>query len=139
MVRTRLDTVVTVKERVEERAGQALARAESVVSSAQARAEEARRVAAQDNRMRADVSQWEVTELAHHRALVDARRAQRELESAQRTASSARDQYLSAHRAAEVVRRVADNRREETARELNRLEDKALDEAAGLLFVRKAG
>ena len=56
-----------------------------------------------------------------------------------RSAAQARDQYVSAHKAAEVVRRVADHRREEVARELNRAEDKALDEAAALLFVRKAG
>lgn len=139
MVRTRLDSVVKVKETIEDRAGQALARAETIVTDARAKADDARRLASQDFRVRADVSAWEVTELAHHRAVAEARKAQRELEVAQRSAAQARDQYVSAHKAAEVVRRVADHRREEVARELNRAEDKALDEAAALLFVRKAG
>lgn len=138
MVRTRLDSVVQVKERVEEKAGQALARAESAVTVARARVEAARRAAAQDFRSRADISQWEVTELAHHRAMTDAKKAQKDLEALQKSALVVRASYLSAHQSAEVVRRVADSRREEAVRELNRVEDKALDEAASLLHFRRA-
>jgi flagellar biosynthesis chaperone FliJ len=139
MVRTRLDSVVKVKEIVEEKAGLALARAESAVTVAKERAEEARRLASQDFRVRADISQWEVAELAHHRAVSEAKKAEKDLEAKQKSAAVVRTSYVSAHQAAEVVRRVATNRREEAERELNRLEDKALDEAASLLFVRKAG
>ncbi|MDP1830391.1 MAG: flagellar FliJ family protein [Archangium sp.] len=138
MVRTRLDSVVQVKERAEDRAGQALARAESAVTAARAKVEEARRAASQDYRSRADVSQWELTELAHHRALTDAKKAQKDLEALQKSALTVRASYITAHQSAEVVRRVADSRREEAVRELNRVEDKALDEAASLLHFRRA-
>lgn len=138
MVRTRLDSVVQVKERVEEKAGQALARVESAVSAAKAKVDDARRAASQDFRARSDISQWEVTELAHHRAVADAKKAQKDLEALQKSAQTVRAQYLSAHQSAEVVRRVASTRREELTREQNRAEDKALDEAASLLFFRRA-
>lgn len=139
MVRTRLDSVVKVKEVVEEKAGVALAHAETAVTAARTRVEDARRLASQDFRARSDISQWEVAELAHHRAISDAKKAQKDLEAAQKSAAVVRTQYVSAHQAAEVVRRVATSRRDEAIRELNRVEDKALDEAASLLFVRKAG
>jgi flagellar export protein FliJ len=139
MVRTRLDSVVKVKEVVEEKAGVELARAETVVTNARHKVVEALRLASEEFRARADISQWEVAELAHHRAISDAKKAQKDLEAAQKSAAVVRTHYVSAHQAAEVVRRVATNRREEAERELNRVEDKALDEAASLLFVRKAG
>ncbi len=138
MVRTRLDTVVKVKEHVEEKAGLALARAEAAVSAAHVKVEDARRLASQDFRVRADISQWEVAELAHHRAISDAKKAQKELEVLQKSAAVVRTQFVSAHQAAEVVRRVATHRRDEALHEMNRIEDKALDEAASMLFVRKA-
>ena len=139
MIRTRLDSVVQVKERVEEKAGQALARAESAVSAAKTKVEEARRTAAQDFRARSDISQWELTELAHHRAISDAKKAQNDLETLQKSALTVRAAYVSAHQSAEVVRRVARSRREEATLELNRKEDKALDEAASLMHFRRAG
>lgn len=139
MVRTRLDTVVEVKERVEDRAVQALARAESAVTTATRRAAEAKLAASKDFRARADVAQWEVTELAHHRAVADSKKAEKELAAVQKSAQTVRAAYLKAHQQAEVVRRVAENRRQELVQELNRAEDKALDEAASLLFFRKVG
>ena len=139
MIRTRLDSVVQVKERVEEKAGQALARAESAVSAAKTKVEEARRTASQDFRARSDISQWEMTELAHHRAIADAKKAQKDLEVLQKSAVTVRAAYVSAHQSAEVVRRVATSRREDATLELNRREDKALDEAASLMHFRRAG
>jgi flagellar export protein FliJ len=138
MIRTRLDTVVEVKERVEEKAGQALARAESAVTTAKEKVEEARRAASKDFRVRSDISQWEITELAHHRAIADSKKAQKDLEALQQSAQAVRTAYVGAHQSAEVVRRVATSRREEAMRELNRVEDKALDEAASLLHFRRA-
>jgi flagellar export protein FliJ len=139
MVRTRLDVVVKVKERAEEKAGLELARAETAVRTAKDKLELASERAAQDHRGRGDVSQWELSEAAHHRALLDKSKAQKELESTQKAAVVVRAHYVGAHRAAEVVRRVADARREEISRELTRAEDKQLDEAASLLWFRKAG
>ena len=139
MVRTRLDSVVQVKERVEEKAGQALARVEIAVTAAKSKMEEAKQAASQDFRTRADISQWEVTELAHHRAITDAKKAQKDLEALQKSAQVVRATYISAHQSAEVVRRVATSRREELTREMNKAEDKALDEAASMLLFRRAG
>lgn len=139
MVKTRLDTVVQVKERVEEKAGRALAHAESAVSKAKTNADHARNIASQDFRARADVSSWEVTEHAHHRAVADAKKAQKELELLQKSAQVVRAQYITAHQSAEVVRRVAEIRREEARREAEKAEDKAADEMASLLFFRRAG
>lgn len=139
MVRTRLDSVVQVKERVEEKAGQALARAEAEVTTAKSLVDEARQKAAQDFRARADISQWEVAEMAHHRAVADAKKAEHNLETMQRAAQVVRAQYVSAHQAAEVVRRVAENRRQELVSDSRRQETKMLDEAAALLFIRRAG
>lgn len=139
MIRTRLDVVVKVKERAEEKAGQALARAETAVRSAQERLEVAQRRTSQDHRARADVSQWAVQELAQNRALADAHKAKHELEQLQKSAQTVRAHYVNANRAAEVVRRVADARRDELTREAARNEDKQLDEAASMLWFRKAG
>lgn len=138
MIRTRLDVVVKVKERAEEKAGQALANAERAVRSAQERLEVAKARTSQDSRARADVSQWAVQELAHHRALLDANKAKQEVDQLKKAAETVRAHYVSANRAAEVVRRVADARRDELMKEAARNEDKQLDEAASMLWFRKA-
>jgi flagellar export protein FliJ len=138
MLKTRLDTVVQVKERAEDRAVEVLGRAESAVAVGQQKVAAAKAAAAKDHRARADISQWEVTELAHHRAIADAKKAEKELTALQKSAQAARQQYLKAHQSAEVVRRVAETRRAELQQDLNRAEDKLLDEAASMLFFRKA-
>lgn len=138
MIRTRLDVVVQVKERDEEKAGVSLAKAESVVTTARLKLELARQAAANDTRTRSDISMWEMSELAHQRALTDAHKAQKELENAQKSAAQFRASYLNAHRTAEVVRRVADSRRDELSKEFTRAEDKQADEAASLSWFRKA-
>ncbi|MFT3709068.1 MAG: flagellar FliJ family protein [Archangium sp.] len=139
MIRTRLDVVVQVKERVEEKAGLALAKAETAVRSAQDRLEVAKQNAKADHRARGDVSQWEMQELAHRRALSDVSKANKEVESLKKSAETVRAHFVNANRAAEVVRRVADARRDELMKEQARNEDKQLDEAASMLWFRKTG
>jgi flagellar export protein FliJ len=139
MIRTRLDVVVQVKERAEEKAGLALAKAETAVRTAQDRLEAARLSARVDHRARGDVSQWEMQELAHRRALADVSKASKEVDSLKKSAETVRAHFVNANRAAEVVRRVADSRRDELTKEAARNEDKQLDEAASLLWFRKAG
>jgi flagellar biosynthesis chaperone FliJ len=138
MFRTRLDTVVQVKERAEEKAAQEVARAETAVRGAQARLDAARERALADFRARHDVAHWETQELAQHRALSEEKRAQHEVELARRRALEVRVEYKRAHQSAEVVRRVADARREEGRREEGRVESKQLDEVASQLFVRRS-
>lgn len=139
MIRTRLDAVVKVREREEDKAAQTMAKAESAVRAAQQKLDAAHERSMVDHRSKNDVSQWEVQELAQRRALADERVAQKELVAVQRAAVEVRHLYTKAHQQAEVVRRVADARREEQARDEARKETKQLDEVASLLFVRKAG
>lgn len=139
MVRTRLDAVVTLREREEDRKAEALAKAEREARAAAERAAQARLHALKDERSRTDSARWAVVELAHHRALLEAHRAESQAAQARSSADGARVQYTAAHQQAEVVRRVAEHRREDARRELNRVEDKHLDEMATLLFSRKAG
>jgi flagellar export protein FliJ len=139
MIRTRLDTVVRLRERDEEKAAQAVAKAENAVRVAQQKVEAAHDRAMADFRQKNDIAQWELQELAQHRALAEEKKAQREAELAKQAALKSRGVYTTAHQRAEVVRRVADSRREDAQREENRAETKQLDDVAGLLFVRKAG
>jgi flagellar biosynthesis chaperone FliJ len=138
MNRTRLDTVVQVKERAEQKAASELARAEALVRAAQDRLEEARERAQADFRARHDVAHWETQELAQHRALAEQKKAQAEVEKARVRALEVRVAYTHAHQHAEVVRRVADSRRDEARRDADRLESKQLDEVASMLFIRKS-
>jgi len=139
VVKTRLDVVVKLREREEDTAAQKMARAEAEVRVAQQRVEAARARAMADHRQKNDAAEWEMQELAQRRAVTDQKAAQKDLVASQRTAVQVRVLYTRAHQQAEVVRRVADSRREELVREEARLETKQLDEIASMLFVRKAG
>jgi flagellar export protein FliJ len=138
-MRTRLDAVVQVRERAEEKALRQVVEVETQARAAIERAEALKKVALQDQRQPGDAATWELAESAHVRALTDARRAQKEAERIQAEVSKVRIVYTSAHQRAEVVRRVAETRRDEQRREVERVEEKALDEVASLLWYRKAG
>lgn len=138
-MRTRLDAVVKVREREEDRALEQVAHAEA---KAKAAVEHARAMAAAtkiDQRRAGDVSTWELAEVAHVRALTVAHRAQKDSERAQAEVAKVRVLYTSAHQQAEVVRRAAEHRRDEARREADRVEDKSLDEVASMLWFRRAG
>jgi hypothetical protein len=138
-MRTRLDAVVTVRERSEEKALRKVVEAEVHARTAAEKAEALRAATLVDHRRTADAATWELLEAAHVRAISDARRAQKDAEQAQVQVGKVRLVYTAAHQQAEVVRRVADARREEARKELDRAEDKQLDEVASLLWFRKAG
>jgi flagellar export protein FliJ len=138
MIRTRLDTVVKVKERAEEKAAHDLAQAESAVRAAREKMEQAHERAQADFRARHDVAHWEAQELAQHRALAEEKAAEREVAHARKKALEVRAVFTDARQRAEVVRRVADSRRDEARREADRQESKQLDEVASVLFVRKS-
>ncbi len=138
-MRTRLDAVVQVRERAEEKALRQVVEVEIQARAALERAEALKKAAQQDQRQTGDAATWEMAEMAHVRALTDARKAQKEAERIQAEVSKVRVVYTSAHQRAEVVRRVAETRREEQRRDVERVEEKALDEVASLLWYRKAG
>jgi flagellar biosynthesis chaperone FliJ len=139
MIPTRLDSVVRLREREEEKAAQAVGRAERAVHSAMAKVEAAHDRAMADFRVKNDISQWELQELAQHRAVAEEKKAQREAEAARQAALQVRSVYTRAHQRAEVVRRVSETRRDEAQREESRLETKNLDDVAAMMFVRKTG
>jgi hypothetical protein len=107
-MRTRLDAVVTVRERSEDQALREVVEAERRAQAAADRATALSQAARVDHRAAGDVSTWELTEAAHTRAIADARRAQKDAEAALQQVAKVRLVYTSAHQQAEVVRRVAD-------------------------------
>ncbi len=137
MIRTRLDTVVRLRERDEDQAAREVAKTEQALRTAQQQLDDATARALRDFRARNDVVQWELQELAQHRALAESKKAARDLESAKALAAKSREQFTTAHQRAEVVRRAADARREELTRELDRADTKQLDDVAALLFNRR--
>lgn len=131
--------MVQVRERTEERALQKVVEAESQAKAALDRAAALKEATQRDLRRAGDAATWEMLETAHARALVDARKAEKDAQRLQSEVAKVRLVYTAAHQQAEVVRRVAESRRDEQRRELERSEDKALDEVASLLWYRKAG
>lgn len=138
-MRTRLDAVVRVREREEERALESVAKAEARARAASERVEQLMAAANTDARAKGDASTWQLVEAAQVKALADAKRAQVERDRLQLEVAKVRVVYTSAHQKAEVVRRAAEHRREDQRREEARVEDKALDEVASMLWFRRAG
>ncbi len=138
-MRTRLDAVVQVRERAEEKALTTLGQAETKATLAADKAAQLRQASLTDHRAKNDVASWELVEVAHHRSLIDARRAQKDAEQAKLELVKVRSSYTVAHQQAEVVRRVAEARKTEQLADANRAEGKDLDEVAALLWFRKAG
>jgi flagellar export protein FliJ len=138
-MRTRLDSVVQVREREEDKVLRQVVDAEAKAKVAAEKAEILKKLAQLDARKAGNAATWEMTETAHVRALADARRAEKDVERSQQEVAKVRVLYTAAHQRAEVVRRVAETRRDEERRELERVEGKALDEVASLLWYRKAG
>lgn len=136
--KTRLDKLVQVRERGEDAALENLARAQSSLGRATERLTGLRREARSDGRGRGAAELWVVEEAAHVRALQDVRLAEREVASALKKEQQARVGYSTAHREAEVARRVQEKKRAEIRDERERREQKALDELATLRFNAKA-
>lgn len=113
--------------------------AEEKAKVAAQKAEEARARSLRDDRTRGDASSWAMLEAAQAQAIAQAKSAAHDARALRQAADGVRVQYTHAHQRAEVVRRVVDHRREETVRELDRAEDKSLDEVAVLMFNRKLG
>lgn len=135
--KTRLDAVVKLRERDEDRARLDLAEAHRLVLAADRTAREAADVARQDDRARGCAADWQLAEHAHARALVEARQAERACHAASEKLGSSRQRYVGAHARAEALRRVVEARRFEVVREAEATERKHLDEVAMLQFVRR--
>jgi flagellar biosynthesis chaperone FliJ len=132
--KTRIDPVIKIEERKEERklaemsaAGREVTIAEKALITAQAQARA-------DHRRTASATDWQLAELAHTRALVDVHSAEHAVRNAQVTASTTRDAYRAVHSKAEALRRVAAARVEEILTARAKAEGKELDELGVVMF-----
>jgi len=137
--KTRLDRLVTVRERSEESALQNLAHAQSGVTGASQRLAGARQRSREDGRSTGAAELWVLEEIAHLRSLQQVQRAEGDLAQALRKEQSAKAGYTAAHRNAEVVRRAQDKKRVEILDERDRGERKAFDELATMQFNARKG
>jgi flagellar biosynthesis chaperone FliJ len=136
MVPVKLDVVVKVKAREEERKLEAL--------SASRQRVEAARQALRDARARADAeltgggraADFCVHESARARSLELVKQAQAKLDAAVEAETAARAAWMAARSQADAVRRVADARRAELLRESEARERKSADELTLLRFAR---
>jgi len=136
-VKTRLDPVVRFRETKEQRALEGLAKATDLATQASSVLDVARARASEDGRGRGDASEWMMVEVARERALGDVKRATELVRKSTSAVEIAREAWRLEHRQTEVVRRVADARREEARVERSRRDTRELDELGSMMFVRK--
>lgn len=134
--KTRLDVVVRLRERDEDKARRELAEAQRRALAAEQALRDAEAQARRDERARGRAMDWELVEAAHTRALAAARQAEHAAHAASEHVGSTRVRFLGAHARAEAMRRVVEARRWEMVREAEMAERKILDEVATLLYVR---
>jgi flagellar biosynthesis chaperone FliJ len=132
--RTRLDPVIKLEEQKEERRLAELAAAGRQVRSAEQHLRDARSRASADHRRAATAIDWQLTELAHARALVDVHNAERAVVQAHLAATTSREAYRAVHSKAEALRRVAAVRVDEILMTRAKAEAKELDEQGVLAF-----
>lgn len=131
---TRLDVLVKLRERDEEKAERAVADAQRAALAARARLTEAQALARTDARGALDVASWGLVEAAHGRAREEAERAARLVKDAQARETEARSAHVDAHRRTEAVRRAADGRRVELVREAETRDQRRVDDLTTMLF-----
>ncbi|HVR61602.1 MAG TPA: hypothetical protein VMU50_06865 [Polyangia bacterium] len=132
--RTRLDPVIKLEEQKEERKLAELAAAGRQVRSAEQHLNDARSRAGADHRRAATAIDWQITEMAHARALVDVHNAERAVVQAHLAATTTREAYRAVHSKAEALRRVAATRVEEILTTRAKAETKELDEQGQTAF-----
>lgn len=135
---TRLDPLVRLREREEERARLELARAIEATRLAREALEEARRAALRNEFAPGPAYEWEMRELAHRRALEEVERAKAALLEALEAEEAARRACEEAHKRLEAVRRVAEARKAEARAEAERQERKLLDEIGSRSWSRRS-
>ena len=126
--RTRLDPVIKLEERNEERKLNEMAAAGRKVKSAEETLSDAQHAARTDHRHPAAAQDWQLAELAHTRALHDVRAAEHAVKSATEAEGASRAAYTQAHAKAEALRRVAQARVDEILAAREKAEARELDE-----------
>jgi flagellar export protein FliJ len=135
--KTRLDPLVKLKERAEERARRNLAKASQDLALIQSKLDQLRQLAAKDSQVSGSAADWELRDVAHARALSDIRKAEEGVAAAARREQTAREAYGAAYRELDAIRRAAEARRSELMLELETRERKELDELGQSAFTRK--
>jgi flagellar export protein FliJ len=134
--KTRLDAVVKLRERDEDRARRELAEAQRQAQAAEQALRDAETRARHDARSSGTAADWALADHAHARALVEARQAERAAKAATDRLGSSRSHYVGMRARAEAVRRIVEVRRAEIVSQAETAERKQLDEIATLLFNR---
>jgi flagellar export protein FliJ len=134
--KTRLDAVVKLRERDEDRARRELAEAQRHAQAADQALRDAETRARHDARSSGTAADWELADHSHARALVEARQAERAAKAATERLGSSRSHYVGMRARAEAVRRIVEVRRAELVSQAETAERKQLDEIATLLFNR---
>ncbi len=131
---TRLDVVIKLRERDEERTRLHLAESERALKAAAAEAAAAHERTRTDGRRSGSAAEWMLLDAAHGRAREDAANADQAVAAADKKLSASRNQYKSAYQRAETIRRIADARRAEIIAEAETKERKELDEVGVLRY-----
>lgn len=134
--KTRLDPVIKIEERNEERTLNEMAAAGRKYKSAEEALSGAQRAARTDHRRSAPAMDWLLAEIAHTRALHEVRTAENEMKTAAEAAGLTRARYSQAHSKAEALRRVAQARADEILAARRKTESRELDDIGLLPFTR---
>jgi len=132
--RTRLDPVIKLEEKTEQRRLLEMAEAGRMVSSAREALSDAQEAARTDHRRTSTALDWQMAELAHTRALHQVRSAEHAVKSATEAAGTSRARYAEAHSRAEALRRVAEARVGEILAERQKADSREMDELGLLRF-----
>ncbi len=133
----RLDVVVKLRERDEERARLDLAEAQRQAQQAAAALNEVQRRSVIPARARGTAAEWLMADAAAVRAREDVRKAEVVARAADQKLGVSQKRYAGVLARVEVMRKVADARRDELLAAADRVESKLLDEAAQLMYVRR--
>ena len=131
--KNRLETVVWLRETEEEKARAAMADAQRHVNAANDALFVAKAQTKLDERRSASAAHWSLVEIAHTRALHEARQAEHAMKAAADGLSQSRARYIGAHTRTEALRKAIEARRTEENRAEAQAERKSMDEIAMLL------
>ena len=135
--KTRLDPLVKLRGRVEEKAQVVLAEAGRDVAEARQTLAEAEVRMHRETRVAGRACEWEMAEFARAKVVEEVKAAADEVTRAKSREEQARTAYLSAHQSVEVVRRAAERKRGDIVREANTAENKENDSVATLMYSYK--
>ena len=130
---TRLDPLLKLKEREEQRQMIRLAAASRALQAVQELEADLRRKAAGSDLRAAPAEAWMLREEAHQRALRELHQAREAVAAAEKACQAARAAFLVATQTAEAFRKATERKRNEIVQEIERREQKTLEEMAALL------